>query len=162
MKGISYPIEQTCATDGLCGIACPVGIDTGKLVKELRWQQNGRFARYVATMIANHLTETTALLRGLLRLPHTLAKWVGYSTLEDVTRGLYLLGDGIFPLWTRYTPSGSKKLPALFFPTESPDAPTVVYFPTCITRSLGWAFLRIRRKRGSPFENDFGAAQSWL
>ncbi|MEN6589575.1 MAG: FAD-binding and (Fe-S)-binding domain-containing protein [Proteiniphilum sp.] len=137
VKEISYPLEQTCATDGLCGIACPVGIDTGKLVKELRWQQNGRFARYAAAMIANHTAGTTALLRGLLRLPHTLAKWVGYGTLEDVTKGLYRMGDGIFPLWTRYTPSGSKKITGRLFPAEAPDAPTVVYFPTCITRSLG-------------------------
>ena len=150
VKEISYPMEQTCATDGLCGIACPVGIDTGKLVKELRWQQNGRFAQCVAGTIANHMAGTTALLRGLLQLPHTLAKWVGYGTLEDVTKGLYRMGDGTFPLWTRYTPSGSKKITGHLFPVEAPDAPTVVYFPACITRSLGGPSFGYEEKEDLP------------
>src|SRR5258708_35102325 len=32
----AYDAVETCAADGSCAIACPVGIDTGKLVKELR------------------------------------------------------------------------------------------------------------------------------
>ena len=31
-----YDGVQTCAADGTCAVACPVGIDTGKLVKQLR------------------------------------------------------------------------------------------------------------------------------
>ena len=147
VKDVSYPMEETCATDGLCGIACPVGIDTGKLVKELRWQQNGRLAKYMAAQIANHMEGTTALLRSILHIPHTIAHIVGYESMEGVTRGLYRVGAGTFPLWTRYTPAGSKKIAGRLFPahtpsgtsgtSENPDAPTVVYFPACITRSMG-------------------------
>ncbi len=32
----AYDGEQTCAADGSCRLACPVAIDTGKLIKELR------------------------------------------------------------------------------------------------------------------------------
>ena len=32
----NYSGDATCATDGLCAIACPVNIDTGKIIKELR------------------------------------------------------------------------------------------------------------------------------
>ena len=137
MKEISYPMEETCATDGLCGIACPVGIDTGKLVKELRWQQNGKLANKVADIIANNMAGTTALLRRLLPIPHYIGKTVGYPAMESVTKGLYKLGDGAFPLWTRHTPSASKKIKRDIFPVENPDAPMVVYFPTCITRTMG-------------------------
>ena len=137
VKQISYPMEETCATDGLCGIACPVGIDTGKLVKELRWQQNGRFANRIADSIAGNMAGTTSLLRGLLPIPHYIGKVVGYRAMESVTKGLYRLGDGAFPLWTRHTPSGSKKITPNIFPGGSPDAPMVVYFPTCITRAMG-------------------------
>ncbi|HEX2394518.1 MAG TPA: FAD-binding and (Fe-S)-binding domain-containing protein, partial [Bacteroidales bacterium] len=35
-RAFSYNVDQTCATDGLCGLACPVSINTGKLVKEIR------------------------------------------------------------------------------------------------------------------------------
>ena len=110
VKGISYPLEETCATDGLCGLACPVRIDTGKLVKELRWQQNSRLANRMADIIAGHMAGTTSLLRGLLPIPHCIGKSVGYGMMESVTKGLYRLGDGAFPLWTRHTPSGSKRI----------------------------------------------------
>ncbi|MBK5195863.1 MAG: FAD-binding oxidoreductase [Proteiniphilum sp.] len=137
VKEISYPMEETCATDGLCSIACPVGIDTGKLVKELRWQQNGKLANRIAYSIANNMAEITALLRGLLNVPHSIGKIIGYDSMENVTKGIYRLSDGLFPLWTRYTPSGSKKINRNIFPADSTDAPMVVYFPSCITRSMG-------------------------
>ena len=35
---------ETCAADGTCVLACPVGIDTGKLVKELRARAHGERA----------------------------------------------------------------------------------------------------------------------
>lgn len=136
MKNIAYPLEETCATDGLCGIACPVGIDTGKLVKELRWQQNGRLANFIAGTIAGNIGGTTSLLRGLLAIPHYIGKTAGYSTIESVAKGFYRLGDGVFPLWTRHTPSGSKKIKRNIFLATSSDAPVVVYFPACITRAL--------------------------
>lgn len=137
LRAISYPLDETCATDGLCGIACPVGIDTGKLVKELRWHQNGWFAKRIAAIIANHMKTITAFVRVVLRLPHAAAGLVGYNAIERVASGIYRVGDGLFPLWTRYTPTGSKKNNQRIFPADAPDAPSVVYFPSCITRSMG-------------------------
>lgn len=136
MKEIAYPLEETCATDGLCGLACPVGIDTGKLVKELRWQQNGKMADKVADIIANNMSGITSLLRGLLPIPHYLGKIIGYSALEGVTKGLYRLGEGLFPLWTRHTPSGSKRITHNSILAGDSNAPMVVYFPACITRAM--------------------------
>jgi len=136
-KKISYPMDETCATDGLCSIACPVGIDTGKLIKELRWQHNGRFAKRMADTIADHMAGTTALLRSLLSIPHTIGRMVGYDTVENAANGLYRLGDGLLPLWTRYTPTGSRKITRNIFPAGHPEAPMVVYFPSCITRAMG-------------------------
>ena len=36
LEEYEYDALETCAADGSCQLACPVGIDTGKLVKELR------------------------------------------------------------------------------------------------------------------------------
>ena len=137
LKAIAYPLEETCATDGLCRIACPVGIDTGQLVKELRWQQQGRIANALATFIAGHMGEMTALLRTILPLPHAMAKVTGYGSLESIMRGLFRVGNGLLPLWTRHTPSGSKPIRDHRFTVAGEDAPRVVYFPSCITRSMG-------------------------
>ncbi len=150
LKEISYPMDETCATDGLCGIACPVNIDTGKLVKELRWQQNGRFAQFIAEIMAKNMAGATALLRELLPVPHALARWIGYNTMEEVAKGLYKVGAGTLPLWTRHTPSGSKKITHRIFPADTPDAPTVVYFPACISRSMGGPSFGYDEKEGLP------------
>ncbi len=136
-KEMSYEFNETCATDGLCAIACPVGIDTGKLVKELRWTENGKFANSIASGIANNMSPVASVLRGVLKIPHSIGKTVGYNQMESVTKGLYKMGDGVFPLWTRYTPSGSRKIVRNIFPTDNADAPMAVYFPSCITRSMG-------------------------
>ncbi len=136
-KKISYHLDQTCATDGLCSLACPVGIDTGTLIKELRWQHNGSLSNKMATWVANHMGGITPFLRGLMKLPHAIAKIIGYNQMESITQGLYKVGDGIFPLWTRYVPTGSKKIERNIFPAASAESPIVVYFPSCITRSMG-------------------------
>lgn len=136
-KEISYPLNETCATDSLCSIACPVNIDTGKLVKELRWQNNGKFAEKIATMMANNMQPITSLVRNILPVPHAVAKAIGYNQMETITKGLYKAGAGIIPLWTRYTPSGAKRIKRNIFPASSSDAPMVVYFPSCITRAMG-------------------------
>ncbi|MFL5872392.1 MAG: FAD-binding and (Fe-S)-binding domain-containing protein [Solirubrobacterales bacterium] len=39
-----YDALETCATDGSCQIACPLGIDTGRMVKELRVAQHSERA----------------------------------------------------------------------------------------------------------------------
>lgn len=136
-KKISYPLDETCATDGLCSLACPVGINTGNLIKELRWQHNGRFSNAIAAWVANHMDGVTSFLRSLMKMPHAIAKIIGYNPMESFTRGLYKVGDGIFPLWTRYVPTGSKKIERNIFPAASAESPMVVYFPSCITRSMG-------------------------
>lgn len=135
-REIAYPMDETCATDGLCSLSCPVGINTGTLIKELRWQHNSAFGNNIANGIANNMHAITGILRGLLPVPHSVAKVVTYNHMESITNGLYKLFDGAFPLWTRYTPSGSKKIRRNIFPV-TPGSPMVVYFPSCITRSMG-------------------------
>ena len=149
-KAMSYGFNETCATDGLCAVACPVGIDTGKLVKEFRWKQNGKIANSIADAIAHHLAFATSMVRGWINVPHAIAKTIGYRQMERVTKELYKVGRGRFPLWTRYTPSGSRKIVCDLVPADSPDAPMVVYFPSCITRSMGGPAFGYREKEDVP------------
>ena len=118
---MNYSFNETCATDGLCAIACPVGINTGKLVKELRWKENGKVAKRMAEAIANHMDLVTATIRNLMKLPHAIARITGYGWMESVARGIYRIGDGLLPLWTRYTPTGSRKICRSIFPAGHGD-----------------------------------------
>jgi D-lactate dehydrogenase len=109
--------EETCATDGLCATACPVGIDTGEFVKELRSSRHGTPARLTASAVGGHLGATTALVRLGLRAAHAIG------------------AAGAVP--------GGR--PALPFPTRRPPPDgvrhardrQVVYFPACVTRTFG-------------------------
>ena len=52
LEEFSYEALDTCAADGSCQLACPVGIDTGELVKELRQEQPHRAGRTAALATA--------------------------------------------------------------------------------------------------------------
>jgi D-lactate dehydrogenase len=49
-----YMALDTCAADGLCATACPVGIDTGALTKRLRRERHSIAAQGLARFLASH------------------------------------------------------------------------------------------------------------
>jgi D-lactate dehydrogenase len=49
-----YMALDTCAADGLCATACPVGIDTGALTKRLRRERHSTAAHEFARFLASH------------------------------------------------------------------------------------------------------------
>ena len=51
----AYDGLDTCAADGSCRLACPLGIDTGKLVKELRQAEHSPRAEALALRGAQQL-----------------------------------------------------------------------------------------------------------
>ena len=135
-EAFRYAGNETCATDGLCGQACPVGINTGLLIKELRWKENGKMADRMASWIGKDMEKVTSGLRPLLSLPHGISRVIGYGTMEGITRAIFQASGHRFPLWTRYTPAGARKLT---YQTETPleGQTEMVYFPSCITRTMG-------------------------
>ncbi|MGL4666478.1 MAG: FAD-binding and (Fe-S)-binding domain-containing protein, partial [Saezia sp.] len=63
-KDAQYFLDETCATDGLCGIACPLKIDTSDYVKEIRRQKASNTANNIAKYLGDHMAGSTAGLRG--------------------------------------------------------------------------------------------------
>jgi len=72
--GLDYAMTETCATDGLCATACPVGIDTGALVKRLRATSHGTAAEAGARWAARSFASVESMARLALRLP---SPWPG-------------------------------------------------------------------------------------
>lgn len=135
-KAFQYAGKATCATDGLCAVHCPVGIDTGALVKELRWQEHGVWADRFASGLAQHFNVCTRLLPPFLSALHTLGRFAGYKPVETFCQTLFRLAPHRLPLWTRYTPAGARRL--AFESEKARDGQAeVVYFPACITRTMG-------------------------
>ena len=65
--GFDYAMSDTCATDGMCATACPVGIDTGQLIKTLRAERHGVLANATANVSASAFGVVEALARAAFR-----------------------------------------------------------------------------------------------
>ena len=46
--------KASCATDGLCALDCPVAINTGDLIKQLRSTSTGRVDSMIASQVGKH------------------------------------------------------------------------------------------------------------
>jgi len=68
LEEFSYEALETCAADGSCQLACPVGIDTGKLVKELRQARHTERAERAALATAKRWGTVEGASRAGLRL----------------------------------------------------------------------------------------------
>jgi D-lactate dehydrogenase len=124
-----YDAVDTCAVDGMCATACPVGINTGDLVRRLRAEEHGRLQRAGWKALANHWDGATHVLaRGLdaaAALPPAVPE-----RASDVARGA--LGRERVPQWRRDLPRGGRRRPA----GAVPDA-DAVYLPSCLGTLFG-------------------------
>ena len=137
-KLYKYAGDQTCATDSLCNLHCPVGADAGKLIKELRHEDHSEAAERRAVWLAGHMDNVTAFLRGGLKCLNGLRTVFGTKAFGAMARGLRKLSGGAIPLWNEYMPTGATKIRVPENPVQAGnDGRKVVYFPSCITRSMG-------------------------
>jgi D-lactate dehydrogenase len=92
----AYLGDDTCAADGMCATACPVGIDTGKLTKARRAEARSSLANGIAGLAARHFGWTTAGARAGLAAARTAralpvlpdaAPTAGHGGFEDVVKG---------------------------------------------------------------------------
>jgi D-lactate dehydrogenase len=74
LEEFSYEALETCAADGSCQLACPVGIDTGKLVKELRDARHTERAEGAALATAKRWATVEGASRVGLRFGGPLAR----------------------------------------------------------------------------------------
>ncbi len=135
VRSYSYEGDKTCATDGLCAISCPVKIDTGKLVKKLRLEKIGNRQR-VASWIADHMAFVTSVARKALSFVSLFHKILGTTLMKWIAGGLRNMSGRRIPFWNPYMPGGATKINAAG-PLISNGLRKVVYFPSCINRSMG-------------------------
>ncbi len=127
--------EETCATDGLCATACPVGIDTGVFVKKLRAEGRGGLAKGVAGLVAGHLAGTSALARGGLGLAAGARAVLGDGAVSGLFGGLRVLSGGASPAFTPALPGPARAAP--YRDTSRGLGRQVVYLPACVARTFG-------------------------
>jgi D-lactate dehydrogenase len=125
-----YDAIQTCAADGTCALACPVGIDTGELVKGLRAREHGGSEERAALLLAEHWEAVERSARAALRAGRAL----GDGTMRTAT-GLArrALAHELIPSWSEAMPGPAKgKLSSTVR-----EGAAAVYLPACINRIFG-------------------------
>lgn len=131
-KQLRYPGIDTCAGDGLCSTSCPMGINTGELVHHLREQISPRGSAGWRTgkLAADHLAGVSSMLRGALSCAAAARAVIGPNGVNVVGRALHKVG---LPLWSAALPGANRFKPR----TSGEAARKVVYFPSCINRTMG-------------------------
>lgn len=130
-----YNGEQTCATDGLCATSCPVEIDTGKLIKELRFQQHSPLENRVADFVADNFSFASNALRIGLNAVDAIHSILGTAMTNSVASFFRRISNGKLPQWNAAMPKGADRIAPHATLTASGES--VVYFPTCINRTMG-------------------------
>ncbi len=143
-----YDALETCATDGSCQIACPLGIDTGRMVKELRVAQHSERAEKRALAAAKRWKGVEKASRVALKLGGPLvrrtkrgqglpgpAAWGG----GDDPRQAHLANGSMLSAWRGSSP---------------PPGAAGVYVPSCTNRIFGGnpigALVAVSERAGSP------------
>jgi len=133
-KIYQYSGNETCATDGLCASACPVKIDTGKLIKELRREEIGNGQKN-GLWVADRMATVTKVMSNGLSIVSFFHRILGTKIMAAVSGGVRWLSFNKIPVWNKWMPRGAAavktSLPVSEFSRK------VVYFPSCINRSMG-------------------------
>jgi len=128
-----YDGIETCATCSLCSTTCPVKIDTGSLTKHLRAEQISNTGKSIANFVANNFSTTLKGVRFGLHSANFIHKVLGTPNMETMTKTFRDLSSSI-PKWSVTMPIGTNI--DLNFEQKVSDK-KVVYFPSCINRSMG-------------------------
>lgn len=124
-----YEGVQTCAVDGMCQTRCPVGIDTGDLVRRLRSEnQNPLEAAGWKAAARGWGAVNTAAGYGL-RTAKALP-WPVPTTATNVARKV--VGDDVVPRYNAQLPSGGQRRAP-----RHDDAASFVFFPACVNAMFG-------------------------
>ena len=131
-----YDGLETCAADGTCALACPLGIDTGKLVKGLRAAQHDERAELAAGRVARRWAGVERASRGGLRFGEAVSGTLGDGPLRGLSKAARAaIGAELVPEWV--PPMPPPAAPEL--PRTSRAGAAAVYLPACINRIFGRA-----------------------
>lgn len=128
-KLFDHSIEQTCATDGLCANECPVNINTGTMVKSLRFR--GSMDPWYVQFMAKNFRITVSMVRWGINLVSVMDKLSGPSSIRKFTKAINKGLTSKIPVWPRrgFTISRPFKL-------DNVSDPDFIHFSTCVNRVL--------------------------
>ncbi|MEU3061724.1 FAD-binding and (Fe-S)-binding domain-containing protein [Streptomyces subrutilus] len=138
LASYGYDAVETCAGDSTCKLACPVGIDTGALMKDFRHRAHGPRQERAAALAARRFgaVETAARLAVAAadRITDLLGERLGDRLLEAVTASARTAaGRDLVPQWLPQVPGPAARA----MPATRRVGSAAVYYPACVNRIFG-------------------------
>ena len=130
-KDFLYAGIDTCAVDGLCGSACPVGINTGDYIKHLRTEAVTN--EKTAIWLADNFALVERAIGAGVALGHTAEKVIGANGITSIIKATEKISNTTLPKWNQHIPSPSPSRRGVRGEVEK----EFIYFTSCISRQLG-------------------------
>ncbi|MFJ9467716.1 FAD-binding and (Fe-S)-binding domain-containing protein [Streptomyces caniferus] len=154
LDSYGYDAVDTCAGDSVCRLACPVGIDTGALMKDFRHRRHSPREEWAAAQTARRFraVETAA------RLAVAAADRLGDRLTASLTRAARkAVSPDLVPEWLPRIPGAAART----LPATRRTGAAAVYYPACVNRifggpagsrgpSLPEAVVAVSRRAGRP------------
>jgi D-lactate dehydrogenase len=130
-----YQGDKSCATDGLCSMSCPMGINVADLTHVVRHKNlyTHIVSMPLGVFAARHFVFVKSLVKFMLRLARVGQLILGTRAMAAVCRWLHNW-FGIV-LWTPSTPVGYRIGRRVRH--SDPEPLKVVYLPSCMNQSMG-------------------------
>lgn len=158
LDAYGYDAVDTCAGDSTCKLACPVGIDTGALMKDFRHRRHSPREERAAELAALRFGAVEVAARLAVAAADKITDAVGDRILRAVTGAARkAVRPDLVPEWLPQVPgAAARKLPA----TRRVGA-AAVYYPACVNRifagpegmpgpSLPEAVVAVSERAGKP------------
>ncbi|WP_412929743.1 FAD-binding and (Fe-S)-binding domain-containing protein [Halomonas sp.] len=131
-----YQGIDTCAATGLCATQCPVGIDTGEMVRQLRRDQSLDKAA-LARRIGRHFSGAMRVARGGLTAAGAARAVLGVNLMDRLSTGARRLSGDRLPQWSPALPRSAPIRVLDHASSGDASRDKVVYLPSCATRIFG-------------------------
>ncbi|MFJ4740571.1 FAD-binding and (Fe-S)-binding domain-containing protein [Streptomyces sp. NPDC088775] len=134
LDAYGYDAVDTCAGDSTCKLACPVGIDTGAMMKDFRHQRHSPREERVAALTAKNFKAVEAAARLAVAAADRIGDRLGDGPLETITAlARKAVRPDLVPEWLPEIPgAAARKLPR-----TSRVGASAVYYPACVNRIFG-------------------------
>ncbi|MEU4348884.1 FAD-binding and (Fe-S)-binding domain-containing protein [Streptomyces sp. NPDC023838] len=133
LEAYGYDAVDTCAGDSTCALDCPVGIDTGALMKGFRHLRHSPREERAVALTARNFMAVEASARLAVGAARAIGDRLGDRALARVT-GLArkAVRPDLLPEWLPEIPGAAPVLPR----TRRVGA-NAVYYPACVNRIFG-------------------------
>jgi D-lactate dehydrogenase len=134
LREYEYSAIETCAGDGSCAIACPLGINTGILMKQFRHLEHTHSEEHVAEQLAENWGKVEKTARIALTLNTATQEVLGGLPAKGLTSlARKIVSEDLMPAWLPNIPHPAK----INYPHTQKDGAAAVYFSACVNRIFG-------------------------